>query len=307
MSNLSVQKCKKSINYLLLNSQYTNNYSKLNWKDLKFKMAFITLTLSAEQIHSDNWVKKYMLNNFLIEAKRIWDIHHYVWRAEKQGNGNIHFHILVNKFIPWQELRAIWNRIQKKHGYIERYRANMETYHSKGFTINMAQLGKWSYNNQIKAYKKGIKENWSNPNSTDIHSVMLVKNVAAYVTKYMTKNEQKNHIKIKRSEIGTVKRIVKNTHTLSATTMKFLYKEAQIGRLWGCSFELTNLKGGEEIIDSRLGDEIDRICKDSRTKHLNDQYVNIIFANIQVAIDNRCNTIVQLLSEFMCERFILKE
>jgi hypothetical protein len=89
-------------------------------------------------------------------GKRKWGLTNYIWRAEKQKNGNIHFHILSDKFIPYTELRESWNRIVEKLGYVTRFRD-----------------------------KNGMKK----PNSTDIHSLNKVKNISNYILKYMVKNE----------------------------------------------------------------------------------------------------------------------
>jgi hypothetical protein len=307
MSDQSSRKCKRAINYLLFNSQKNYNYSKLNWRDLQFKIAFITLTLSSEQKHSDNYIKKFMLNNFLIEAKRLWNIENYVWRAEKQANNNIHFHILVDRFIPWQEIRAVWNRIQNNHGYIAQYRKNMKAYHRFGFKLNNELLSKWNVTNQLKAYKTGIKTNWSNPNSTDIHQIKLINNVAAYVTKYMTKDKKANHLRIKASSISYEKKHLKNMHSLSFATMRYLRKKAETGRLWSCSVELTQLKGATCEVDSRISSELAIIAKDYRAKVYDDSYVKIVSVPIQAAIDNKCITITQMLSEYMCDHFIFKD
>ena len=48
----------------------------------KFKLTFITLTLSAKQgIHTDIEIKRELLNHFLITIKRSFGVKHYVWRA----------------------------------------------------------------------------------------------------------------------------------------------------------------------------------------------------------------------------------
>lgn len=118
------------------------------------KVTFVTLTLSAGQIHDDNYIKRNLLNRFIIEAKRDWQVYNYFWRAEPQKNGNIHFHLLMDKFIPWKELRSKWNGIQSAHGYIKRFEAE------------------WLH---------------EDANSTDIHGLEEKKSVAAYVVKYCCK------------------------------------------------------------------------------------------------------------------------
>lgn len=124
----------------------------LYWRNSK--ITFVTLTLSAGQFHDDNYIKRNMLNRFIIEAKREWDVYNYFWRAEPQKNGNIHFHLIMDKFIPWRELRDKWNAIQEDHGYIEKFKA---------------------------------KFLHCDANSTDVHGLDEIKNVGAYLIKYCCK------------------------------------------------------------------------------------------------------------------------
>jgi hypothetical protein len=132
--------------------------SFLKSKDLKpiSQHTFITLTLSSKQIHCDKILKRELLNKFLIQCSRDYNMKNFIWKAEVQGNGNLHYHILTEVYIPWRELRTKWNKIQDEFDY-------------------------------LADYKK--KFNNTDPNSTDIHGLKKIKNVLAYVGKYMSKNE----------------------------------------------------------------------------------------------------------------------
>lgn len=129
-------------------------------KSLDFYLCFVTLTLPASQVHCDRTIKRECLNKFLIYAKRYWKVKNFVWKAEPQENGNLHFHIIFDRFIPWDKIRSTWNTILSPLGYIERYSE------------------KWGSNN---------------PNSTDVHGLKKDKNgrkivfVGAYLAKYMSK------------------------------------------------------------------------------------------------------------------------
>jgi hypothetical protein len=307
MSKSSISKCKRSIDYLLLNATNKTNSAIINWRDVKFRMAFITLTLPSAQIHTDNQIKRDCLNPFLINAKRLFDIQHYVWRSEKQVNGNVHFHILIDKFVPWHEVRGLWNRLISKLGYIDSYRNNMQSWHSNGFKVRKELLSTWSYSNQLKAYSKGKKDNWSNPNSTDIHSVRFINNVGAYITKYMTKNEKLRKFQLKSKSINYTKKFVKGTHSLSFNTMRFLSNQSGIGRLWGCSLELTSLKGGECILDDTISSELNTLENLETCKIYEDSWYKVYNISIESAIKAHCFNIVTLLSEYMTKRFVLKD
>lgn len=124
-------------------------------------MNFVTLTLSAKQAHSDQYIKRNMLNRFLQEMKRHRKVTAQLWVAEAQKNGNIHFHILVNKPIRWVWIQAKWNEIQDTHGYIDRFE---------------------------------IKHGHRSPNSTDIHKLNKVHNISNYISKYLTKSDSKRLI-----------------------------------------------------------------------------------------------------------------
>lgn len=150
------RKLQKAIEYLLYLSAEKRIYNRTTKKFLKFKVAFVTLTLSSEQKHTDDQIRKKLLHQLLVELKKNYNVENYVWKAEKQLNGNIHFHIVLDRFIPHQQLRSRWNRIQNKLGYIDAYQQK-----HKGKT---------------------------NPNSVDIHSLYNIKNIGSYLSKYMSKN-----------------------------------------------------------------------------------------------------------------------
>lgn len=122
----------------------------------KFRINLITLTLPSAQAHPDKFIKNELLNEFL-EWMRYNGAKSYIWKAEPQKNGNIHFHITTNKFLHWQKIRDKWNKICGKHGYIEPF------YKQYGHI---------------------------NPNSTDVHSIKKVKKLAAYIAKYLTKESE---------------------------------------------------------------------------------------------------------------------
>lgn len=175
----------------------------------KFKVNFLTLTLPSKQRHSDTDIKRLCLNQFLIEARRKWQVKHYLWRAEPQKNGNLHFHITCDQFIPHTELRDTWNRILSKLGYIQAYQERMKNWHNGGFKLRKDLLKNWSKQAQKKAYIRGNASNWLSPNSTDVHMVKLISNLPAYLSKYCTKNEGGRAIQ---------------------------------GKLWGLSWSLSNMK-----------------------------------------------------------------
>lgn len=204
---------------------------------------FVTLTLPSNQKHTDNELKRLALMPFIENLKKRKGVQFYFWRAEMQKNNSIHFHMIFDKAIPHQEIRRLWNLRLEKLGYINDYRKNQQAWHNDGFRLREDLTSHWSEESQKKAYDKGVAENWSNPNSTDIHRIGKTKSICSYVVKYCTKtdkNMQKiSYLKGEMSEMGEKQK------AQAQKQIEFLKSQLPRkveGRIWGCSDELRNLR-----------------------------------------------------------------
>lgn len=141
---LAIAEPKKAMNFKL-NRQFT------------FKVNFITLTLPTPQGDiTDKQIKSQVLDVWLKAAKRRFGLRSYMWRAERQKNGNLHFHIITDTYIPYDQLRDTWNQRLNRLQFIDKFEK---------------------------------KHGHRHPNSTDVHSINNVKNLAAYFIKYFSKTE----------------------------------------------------------------------------------------------------------------------
>lgn len=156
ISHKAKAKLNIAMQWLLLFSHKKRVYQKSTKTSYTFLINFITLTLSEKQKHSDEFIKRHMLYPFLRWMERSHKAGLYIWKAEAQKNGNIHFHITANTFIHWKSIRRKWNEIQSKHGYLK----------------------KWTEGNVR-----------GDPNSTDVHAVIKTDQIAKYMVKYMVKND----------------------------------------------------------------------------------------------------------------------
>jgi len=84
-------------------------------------LIFITLTLSSAQRHDDRWIKKNMLELFIKRMQSKFGIENYFWKAEAQKNGNLHFHLITDVYIPMTFIQSNWNEVQRSHGYLDHY------------------------------------------------------------------------------------------------------------------------------------------------------------------------------------------
>lgn len=162
ISSQAKSKIASYINIILAQAKKKRYWSELDQQYFTFRVNFITLTLPAEQKHTDQVIKRECLGQWLNELRRKFPNVKYFWRSEKQSNGNIHFHVLTDVFYHWKEVRSDWNRIVGKLGYIDAFES---------------------------------KYNHRNPNSTDIHAVKNIKNLGGYLAKYCMKENKESVIK----------------------------------------------------------------------------------------------------------------
>ena len=221
-SKKSNSRIKLAINWLHNLSNNQKVWCEELKKDVKFKLNFFTLTLPSYQIKSyifksgkeifindenpifaalpcciakinynytDKYIKHELLNHFLTIMRRDYKIDSYIWRAETQANGNIHFHITTNKFIYLSDLRNEWNKVLAKTDMLDKYHEKFSVMNYQQYKQYRQKKGNPKPKNILKAYKFGITNKWYSPNSTDIHAVWKIKNMAAYLADYMTKKQ----------------------------------------------------------------------------------------------------------------------
>jgi hypothetical protein len=249
-----------------VNTEIEIETGKLHTKPINYKLTFITLTLSSKQKHTDEEIKSNLLNHFLTEARKNWNMQYYIWKAEKQENGNIHFHILSNNYIKHEELRKTWNRIQNKPGYnyVDAYSRKMQDFFREGFKTFPGDTRQKK--TQEKAYYCNKAINWTNPNSTDIHCLYKIKNVSAYMSKYLSKGVTKTERVLRMTELeNSIFEISKELTDLNlkdlftdlyqsrieeltiskqnlTQELKELKSQGVSGRIWGQSQTMSKLK-----------------------------------------------------------------
>lgn len=185
---------------------------------------FVTLTLPVKQVHSDEDLRRYCFGPFIqyLTGDREkglsgWGVRSYLWVAETQKNGNLHFHVLIDRAIPWRRIRDAWNRCLERLNYITDYGDWQRAVYRNGFRVrkemlehalekarfrakqqkkkftarDRAAVVRRETDRQRRAYDEGVACDWTDPNSTDIHAIQNIKKLTAYVTKYMTKEPER--------------------------------------------------------------------------------------------------------------------
>lgn len=273
---------RDKVNWFLMCTTKKRVYdSKLN-KSISFQLTFVTLTLSSMQCHTNNELKSKLLNQFLIEIKKKYGVENYIWRYEPQCNLNAHYHLILDSYINAYELRYLWNRIQNKLGYVDRYRAKMKELYKQGFRPQVNKNDKRSIEQQKKAYEFNVKSDWSQPNSTDIHSIYNIDNLGKYLGKYFSKKEARSKGQVKRKDCPRIMYKLVSQKSVSDGAMKFLRQESGIGRIWGCSVNLSKLKGVTKEMDNQVKEVLDKVLKDGNGKRFDKEFFSVYFFDISL-------------------------
>jgi hypothetical protein len=136
--NISNQTRRKLVNMLSVWSDsiyaYNRCFGLLNSFDA-VSLKFLTLTISKATNKGDNEVKRILLVPFIQTLIRKYGITHYFWRAEAQANGNIHFHLIIDKYVDKSEVNFAWDMAQFVAGITESAPLWREKYQSPSSRI----------------------------------------------------------------------------------------------------------------------------------------------------------------------------
>lgn len=208
ISRKSGYKLRSAFHWLMASSTIKKVYQKETKKWFSFKINFITLTLSSLQVHSDQFIKQHLLEPFLKWMSRKYGSNTYIWKAEVQSNGNIHFHITTNVFVHWKAIRLKWNRLQFNHGYF----------------VN-------------SKFENPIEE----ANSTDVHSVKNQGTIINYLVKYFSKSDSRKKTCSLYVDTNQSNMMLHNYDwEMEPDGAWYELKRPVQCKLWSCSHHLTN-------------------------------------------------------------------
>lgn len=120
-------------------------------------LSFITLTISGKERHiTAKEGHELLLSKWLLRMKRKAGMKTYIWKAELQKNGQLHYHITTPSWINYTLIRDEWNTLLRKNGL------------ATTFDDSTGKI----------------------QNSTDIHAVYKVEDMSAYLCKYLSKVDE---------------------------------------------------------------------------------------------------------------------
>lgn len=284
LSHKARHRLMTAFDWLLLFSKNKKAYNEKLKSWYQFRIAMLTIKLPCKQLHDDNYIKSKLLNNFLTIMRTQYHMNFYIWRAEKGMDEILHFHIVHDCYIDYKEVNRIWCKILNNHGYIEKYRHNQQNKHKDGFKIDILKLPRWSKSAQLKAYKKGIATNWTQPSGvTDIHSLRKVRNARAYLAKYMSKE---NCTKLKIEQYENKYKEENNCNSIPSGMHKAITDAAAAavsvyGHIWFISQPLSKLKSISMEISTSIDDSLQKLFDCHRWKVIKKDYCTIFAIDIR--------------------------
>lgn len=152
---------------------------------------FITLTLPSEQRHEDQVITKEILGTFLDKCRKLGLLANYVWRAEKQKNGNIHYHIISDTFANFSLFRRLWYVALRKLNYLHAYTEKFSKMSYSDYNNQKFNAGKTPVET-ASAYARGVRSRWSEPPACHVDYLTDISTLSIYISKYVSKSDENN-------------------------------------------------------------------------------------------------------------------
>lgn len=153
----SCKRIKKAVDILCQVSPPIRIFNPVTQATEMHTLSFITLTIPGKEKRlTAKEGYDLLLSKWLRKMRSSYGLKSYIWKAEFQKNGQLHYHITTNSWIHYKDIRNEWNTILQVGG----------------------MLSEW----------KKVKPD-TMPNSTDVHKVYKVKNIQAYLAKYLAKDD----------------------------------------------------------------------------------------------------------------------
>lgn len=254
ISKNTEKKIRLAVQWLVYLAKLKRVKSAVTGKEHDYRAGLLTLSLpSGCGDVSPKFFRDVLLSSMLDALRYEFQLKNYIWKLERQKRGALHAHITLDVYIPFDWVRSTWCKILDKNGCIDSYRDKFKSMSVRQYvghrllTDSAATKKRHSSHLQyikslVWAKQKGDRQKWSLPNCTDIHSVYRVRNLAAYLAKYIGKDP-----------------------ALGAD-----FK----GRFWSCSYSLSRIRSVKCEVDFR----VEKVAMDDISK-ISDSHLEMMKVN----------------------------
>lgn len=220
--------------------------SKGEWIDGKHLCTFVTLTLPAEQRHTDRQLCSQLINPFFVWARKQKSVRYYIWKKELQANGNLHFHIIWDKAVNWRDIRNEWNKLCNKgyvkgiehpFDYVDRYCAKWSQVHANGFNreyvreyVSTLATTEMEINEQMDAWEAQTGRQMTTPEYDRLQNEIIDGIVAEYEAAYEKELQKAKENKLYRlwtDPNSTDIRAVNSPRAVASYMSKYIAKEIE--------------------------------------------------------------------------------
>lgn len=126
-------------------------------EEKRLSINFTTLTIASQKNLEVKEAYDKLLRPWLRYMKDKTGMKNYVWKAEYQARGQVHYHVANDIYLDWKVVRWKWNQLQRKERLLDDF---------------------------------ALKHGHFNPNGTDIHPARNVNEALEYMAKEMCKDSQ---------------------------------------------------------------------------------------------------------------------
>jgi hypothetical protein len=186
----------RALNIMLMTVKPKTMTNPVNGRLIHHKLSFITLKISNPEKITGREAYDKCFSHFLDWMSKTKKVKLYVWKLEMEKSKKIHYHVTVPDFIHYEEIRDTWNDLQRKAGFLAEYAAEHGHYKA---------------------------------NSTDIHEVMNVRDLASYIIKAFADSLAKAE-RLKQRQQG--KKVDKDIGAEFGKDVQ--NEEAANSKIWGC-------------------------------------------------------------------------
>lgn len=216
----------------------------VNQRDQLHRFSFVTLTIASSKLLTAREGYQLLLQHFLQWLRRTKGVELYVWKAELQKRGQLHYHLVFPNFIHYLEIRNKWNALQKEAGLLDDY---------------AREHGHFC------------------PNSTDIHETYGVKNMRAYIMKEMGKAANANRFRAKQ----IVESLIQAGEVPECQKEQFIQEYTgdlvMEGKVWDCSECLGAGKYYTVALTDRHVDFLDKLVQGKKASRQSDDFYSMTF------------------------------
>jgi hypothetical protein len=248
ISKGSQRKIRQSMEGWMKSIEINRQDTRSKYKPKHSYTTFATLTLPADQTHSDNQIKREILMPFIQRMQREQGVQEWFWVAQPQQNGRIHFHLLFDRYVNAKDLQLYWNLSTEKLGYLTKY------FESSGSLF---------------------------PPSTDIRSTPPKMSAVGYLMKYVTRSPIQlpsfkfvNGVRIKSDKLYERK-------VLADQSVEYKEWRKIEGRVWGMSKGIRDCKVFTPDGSDRWRDFINVLQWDPSVGIFSQEHFAVYYCNVQ--------------------------